>query len=198
MLTSRCGSRLGRRRTERRNTGPINRSWGGFIAKEIPGPGSYDQWRASFRAYRTALLMLDILTMATCVAYEAHIEKLDRLYPGAWHLIVGADDLARSEHLIRLRVSVNLDIASGTQGSDQGETEENPWEALFRILVKDGTFWSEQVHVPANAWLAHGSKGKPLTPSEAVAASTSTIQGETLPNQSSRNSPTSSVVHRYL
>ena len=44
---------------------------GGYITKEIPGPGSYDQWRASFRVYRTALRMLDTLMMATCVAYEA-------------------------------------------------------------------------------------------------------------------------------
>ena len=147
---------------------------GGYITKEIPGPGSYDQWRASFRVYRTALLMLDILTMAACVAYEAHIEKLDRLYPGAWHLIVGADDLARSEHLVRLKVSVNMDIANGTK-EPLGWSEENPWESLFRLLIKDAAFWAEQVHVPANAWLAHGSKGKPLTPAEAIA--TASIQG---------------------
>ena len=147
---------------------------GGYITKEIPGPGSFDQWRASFRVYRTAMLMLDILTMATCVAYEAHVEKLDRLYPGAWHLIVAADDLGRSEHLVRLRVSVNLDIANGTK-EPMGWAAENPWECLFRMLVKDSSFWAEQVHVPANAWLAHGSKGKPLTPAEAVAAAS--IQG---------------------
>ena len=118
--------------------------------------------------------MLDILTMATCVAYEAHVEKLDRLYPGAWHLIVAADDLGRSEHLVRLRVSVNLDIANGTK-EPMGWAVESPWECLFRMLVKDSSFWAEQVHVPANAWLAHGSKGKPLTPAEAVAAAS--IQG---------------------
>ena len=147
---------------------------GGYITKEIPGPGSFDQWRASFRVYRTAMLMLDILTMTTCVAYEAHVEKLDRLYPGAWHLIVAADDLGRSEHLVRLRVSVNLDIANGTK-EPMGWAVESAWECLFRMLVKDSSFWAEQVHVPANAWLAHGSKGKPLTPAEAVAAAS--IQG---------------------
>ena len=147
---------------------------GGYISKELPGPGTYEQWRASFRVYRTALLMLDILTMSTCVAYEALVEKLNRLYPGAWHLIVGADDLARSEHLTRLRVSVNMDISNGTK-EPPAWSESSPWECLFRLLIKDAAFWSEQVHVPANAWLAHGSKGRPMTPSEAVAASS--LQG---------------------
>ena len=72
--------------------------------------------------------------------YDAHIEKLRRLYPGAWHLIVAADDLARSEHLIRLKVSTNLEIANGTKAPPLW-SESNPWEALFRLLVKDGAFW---------------------------------------------------------
>ena len=101
-------------------------------------------------------------------------QKVDRLYPGAWHLIVAASDLGRSERFVRLRVSVNLDTANGTK-EPMGWAAENPWECLFRMLVKDASFWAEQGHVPANAWLAHGSKGKPLTPAEAVAAAS--IQG---------------------
>ena len=146
----------------------------GYLVREIPGPSNFDQWRASYRVYRTALMMLNTLTMATCVAYEAHIEKLNRLYGGAWHLIVAADDLARSEHLVRLKVATNLDIANGMK-EPPAWSDQSPWEALFRLLIKDNTFWGDQVHVLANAWLAHGSKGKPLTPSEAIAVNT--IQG---------------------
>ena len=142
---------------------------GGYIMKEVPGPSSFVQWQASFRVYRTALLMLEVATMATLVAYESHVEKLSRLYQGAWHLIVAADDLARADHLTRLRVAVQMDVHNGITPPPCWDTS-NPWEALFRLLVKDQTFWQEQVHVPANAWLAHGSKGIPLTPAEAYAA----------------------------
>jgi hypothetical protein len=146
----------------------------GFYTKELPGPSGIDQWRASFRVYRTALLMLNAVTMATAVAYESFIEKLDRLYKGCWHLVVQADELARSEHMLRLKVAAEMEIALGGKAPAMWNPE-NPWEALFRKLLKDSDFWAEQVHLPANAWLAHGSKGKLLTPSEAIAENN--IQG---------------------
>ena len=36
----------------------------GYLVREIPGPSNFDQWRASYRVYRTALMMLNTLTMA--------------------------------------------------------------------------------------------------------------------------------------
>ena len=108
--------------------------------------------------------------MSTAVAYEALVERLDRVYQGCWHLITQADDSARSEHLLRLKVVTEMEIAQGTKAPlmwDPG----NPWEALFRRLIKDTEFWTEQVHTPANAWLAHESKGRLLTPAEALAES---------------------------
>jgi hypothetical protein len=118
--------------------------------------------------------MLQAITMSTAVAYEAFIENMDRLYKGCWHLIVQADELARSEHMLRLKVSTEMDISMGGKVPAMWNVD-NPWEALFRRLLKDSDFWAEQVHLPANAWLAHGSKGKLLTPSEAIAESS--IQG---------------------
>ena len=141
---------------------------GGYMMREVPGPGNFVQWQASFRVYRTTLLMLDVVTMATLVSYEAHIEKLARLYPGAWHLIVAADDLGRAEHLNRLKVTTAMEIADGGRPPTRWD-ENSPWEALFRLLLKDHQFWSEQVHVPANAWLSHGARGVPTTPAEALA-----------------------------
>lgn len=54
-----------------------------YIMKEMPGPATFTQWQASFRVYRTALLMLEVLTMATMVSYESMIEKFTKLYLGA-------------------------------------------------------------------------------------------------------------------
>ena len=47
----------------------------GYLVREIPGPSNFDQWRASYRVYRTALMMLNTLTMATCVAYERRTSR---------------------------------------------------------------------------------------------------------------------------
>eukprot|EP00435_Cladocopium_sp_Y103_P054303 s2086_g17.t1 len=143
-------------------------SGGQYFAKELPGPNGIEQWRASYRVYRTALLMLGVITMSMAVAYESLVERLDRLYKGCWHLVTQADDLARGEHILRLKVVTEMEIAQGTKAPPMWNAE-NPWEALFRRLIKDTEFWTDQVHTPANAWLAHGSKGVLLTPSEAVA-----------------------------
>ena len=67
--------------------------------KEIPGPSTFVQWQASFKVYRTIMLMLEVASLATTMAYEAHIEKLTRWFPTAWHSVVSAEDRARSDHL---------------------------------------------------------------------------------------------------
>ena len=108
--------------------------------------------------------MLNAVTMATAVAYESFVEKLDRLYKGCWHLVVQADELARSEHMLRLKVVGRDGNRSWAGKAPAMWNPDNPWEALFRKLLKDSDFWAEQVHLPANAWLAHGSKGRAAHP----------------------------------
>ena len=68
----------------------------GFTAKEVLGPASFVQWRACYRVLKSALIMLDCVSLANIHAYEVHMEKLTRLYPTTWHLVYSADDLARS------------------------------------------------------------------------------------------------------
>ena len=144
---------------------------GSFLMKEIPGPASYGQWSSSFKVYKTAMMMLDTLSLATLTAYESHVEKLARLYEsaGAWHLVVAAEDLARSEHLLRLKVQTKIDLGNGGNPPPKWD-EASPWESMFRLLIKDKEFWGEQVHIPANAWISFGSKGVPKTPAEAIAS----------------------------
>lgn len=111
---------------------------GGYITKEIPGPASYVQWLASWKVYRSALIMLNYATMATLVAYEAAVEKLVRLYPGCWHLIVQAEDLARGEHLARLKVKLALSLARGA-AVPANWAEDNAWDCLLRAVSTSTT-----------------------------------------------------------
>ena len=43
-----------------------------------------------------------------------------------------------------------------------------PWSCIFQQVVEDGAYWQECVHIPAAAWVAAGSKGKPTIASEAA------------------------------
>ena len=137
----------------------------GYTAKELPGPSNFVQWRACFRVLRSALLMLECVSLANIHLYEMHIEKLTRLYASAWHLVYSADDLARSAHANRTRSRILMDIKSGKKAPD-GWDPMKPWDTVYKLLVSDERFWQEQVHGPALAWIAAGSKGPPKTPAE--------------------------------
>ncbi|CAJ1436241.1 unnamed protein product [Effrenium voratum] len=140
----------------------------GFVTKELAGPTNFEMWQASYRVYRTAMVMLNITPLAHLNAYETHIEKMVRFYPGCWHLIVQADDRARSEHLTRLKLRVTV---GRSLGLDQPKhySDDNPWQTLFRVLIDDDRYWSDQVYTPATAWwrlfitdhLRKGIKGAP-------------------------------------
>ena len=141
----------------------------GYVTKELPGPASFVQWRACFRVFRTSMLMLDAMTMSTLHNYEAMIERLNRLYPTAWHLVYSADELARSSHSNRTRSKLVLDIKNGTPAPMNWD-HTRPWDYVYQNLVVDDQFWQNQVHGPALAWVASGSKGMPKTPAEQIAS----------------------------
>ena len=134
----------------------------GFVPKELAGPTNFEMWQASFRVYRTAMVMLNITPLAHLNAYETHIEKMVRFYPGCWHLIVQVDDRARSEHLTRLKLRVTV---GRSLGLDQPKhySDDNPWQTLFRVLIDDDRYWADQVYTPATAWLAQGGGSTSLS-----------------------------------
>ena len=133
------------------------------MTREVAGPTTFEMWQASYRVYRTALIMLETVPLAHLNAYEAHIEKLVRNFPGCWHLICQADDRGRSEHLTRLKLRATM---AGGVGSDApvGFDADKPWATLMRALVDDDRYWNEQVILPGTAWMAQGSRGVPDTP----------------------------------
>eukprot|EP00439_Symbiodinium_sp_Y106_P080976 s652_g19.t2 len=63
---------------------------GSVVAKDPPGPPDHTAWLNSFRVYKTALLMLGIMSLYVLQAYEEFIEKVTKRYVGAWHLVASA------------------------------------------------------------------------------------------------------------
>ena len=143
-------------------------SAGGYTVKELPIPASFIQWRAAFRVLRTALIMLDAVGLANLHGYEMVVERLSRLYPACWHLVHNADELARSAHSNHLRSRMRMDIRAGKTPPPTWD-DRRPWDWVYGMLSADTEFWHTQVHAPALAWMASGSKGTPNTPAEMVA-----------------------------
>eukprot|EP00435_Cladocopium_sp_Y103_P072956 s218_g41.t2 len=130
----------------------------GYTARELPGPSNYTLWRTCYRLLRTSLIMLDAVGLAALHSYEMHLERLARLYPSAWHLLYAADEVARSAQSNRIRARILMDVRMG-KAAPEGFDASRPWDYVFGALPKDDAFWQAQVHGPALAWIAGGSRG---------------------------------------
>ena len=51
-----------------------------YVARELPGPPSYYEWRRSWRCYRYALIVLQIATPAVLDRYYETVDRMVRLY----------------------------------------------------------------------------------------------------------------------
>ena len=145
---------------------------GTFISKEVPGPKSMEHWLHSWRVFRVACVMLDIVAEVALQKYQKHIEKLSKLFPDCWGLIYVADDKFRAEHLDRTRRKIEGDIARGLAAPPLWNPS-SPWSACFIQGCDDSEqFWNEHVRLPALSWLASGRRGAAISHEEELAAST--------------------------
>ena len=140
----------------------------GYVTKDLPGPANFTQWRTCYRLLKTALIMLDAVGLAALHSYEMAMERLARTYPTCWHLIYSADEIARSAQANRLRSRLAMEIRAGRPGPE-GFSPTRPWDFIYGALARDEGFWQAQVHTPALAWIASGSRGTPKTPAEQLA-----------------------------
>ena len=140
---------------------------GQYLQRDLPGPPNYMAWRASWNVYRTACLMLGTVSLSALEAYARHVERLTVQWPNCWGLIYQADDCARSEKLDRIKRQIMIESGRGRQVPLDWNPNK-PWSCVYNVLVKDVTYWSEKVHVPAAAWTAAGSRGLPVVATEAA------------------------------
>ena len=123
------------------------------------GPSTFVQWRTSFRILRTALAMLDAVSLAVLHNYEMVIEKPTRPYPTAWHLVYAADELARSAHSNRIRAKVLMDTRAGKDPPASWDPKR-PWDYVFLMIALDDTFWtSSDMGCIRKLWIPEDTRG---------------------------------------
>lgn len=144
---------------------------GSYLQRDLPGPPTYQAWRASWAVFRTAALMLGLVSLAALETYARHIERLVTQWPQCWGLVYTADDTARAERLDRMRRHLTVEAARGRQVPVDWDPMK-PWSCLFVQLTKDVSYWAEKVHHPAAAWVAAGARGAPVVASEAAVLNT--------------------------
>ena len=142
---------------------------GTYIKKDIPGPANFSSWLTSWRVFRTACIMLDVVAECALTRYSKRIERLSLCWPEAWHLIALADDKMRAEGLERIRRRIETSIANGSPAPQQWSAAK-PWTSAFLVAADDDQFWNEQVRDLAASWIARGGRGALLAPDEQIAA----------------------------
>eukprot|EP00435_Cladocopium_sp_Y103_P025911 s2755_g6.t1 len=140
---------------------------GTYLQKDLPGPGSYTAWKASWNVFRAACIMLNICSMASLEAYSKQVEKLTTQWPRCWGLIYCAEDSARAERLEKWRRRLTIEAAQNRQ-TPRDWDPLRPWSCIFIQVAADMEFWAEKVHHPAAAWTAAGGRGAPTVATEAA------------------------------
>ena len=87
---------------------------GSYTSREMPGPGNFMQWTAAWRVFAVAMVMLGQATLQALEEYFRNMERLNMLYPDAWHLVYTADDRCRSSHLSRVKRKCLANIKEGS------------------------------------------------------------------------------------
>jgi hypothetical protein len=125
---------------------------GELTTKAFRGPDSFVLWRACWRVFRTALLMLHGAKAGQLDAYEEKMRGLAETFPDCWGILMAADDLMRSERWEEIR--------RRTEGERSGQGDHSPfgmgarcpaapWGDVIKTSAEDRGWWYEHVNQPA-------------------------------------------------
>ena len=70
---------------------------GSLQTRLLKGPSSFESWRASWRVFRSAMIMLGAARPAALDGYEEGVRRLAVLFPAGWGTIACADETMRAE-----------------------------------------------------------------------------------------------------
>ena len=76
---------------------------GSYMMKEMPGPQNFQQWMSSWRVFKVAALMLNVVSLSNLLSSEKMVERFVVQWPNSWGLICQAEDKARAERLEKIR-----------------------------------------------------------------------------------------------
>eukprot|EP00913_Durusdinium_trenchii_P033134 g31021.t2 len=159
------------------------RSWllqqdGTFKALDIPGPPSFDAWKACWKVFRAILFMLRyppavagadhlrVITSACLEEYYDRISKLNQDFPETWHLIMKAEDKCRSEMFERYRRHLTKAAADNRLPMGLDFQPNQPWIGVFTYAARNREFWDEHVIGPATMFIARGGRNMTMDKAE--------------------------------
>jgi hypothetical protein len=96
---------------------------GELTTKILRGPAGYESWRACWRVFRAAMIMIGAASPASLDAYEEGIRTLTVLFPGSWGVLHMADETIRGEQWeLRREEAIRRKVDLGPV----------PWDGIIR------------------------------------------------------------------
>ena len=134
---------------------------GVFVAKELLGPPSIDEWLRSWKVHSFIMVALCAVTRARLERCKGKIVALNtkcrQLRGGSWWFIALADQRMRGERMEKLRQELEIEDVEGRIAGEGGFDRNHHWDAAFLAAAQDDDFWREEV---AEAALLHVSRVK--------------------------------------
>jgi hypothetical protein len=138
-------------------TGLLLNSSGELFRSELSGPSNYEQWECCYMVYRTALIMLEMVSPAACDLYRDHVKQYNTRYltgsgqGSCWALIYQSDTRAHRELAERIRRRGQLDFEQIKSSTPEGRPiiseydPKRPWDYVFRRLPLEFSFWKREL-----------------------------------------------------
>ena len=125
----------------------------------LTGPSNFEAWRACWRVFRTAMLLLGASLPGPLDEYEENIRVLSNSYgTKAWGLISHADEVMRSEQWGRLRGSIE-ELRRRGHYLEVWDAQR-PWQGVIRDSARDTRFWDTNVrHLAGHCTVAAVDQG---------------------------------------
>ena len=120
-----------------------------FVARELPGPPSLQEWLRAWKVYTFILVALGAASRARLERYRDKVVALTAKYGTirgeSWWIIAVADQRMRSERMERIRRELEAAVAEGRTGDAMGFDPKAPWDAVFLKASTDSEYWQSEV-----------------------------------------------------
>ena len=119
--------------------------------RELPGPPSFEAWWASWRVFRTAMLLLRAADAELLDNYAEMVRDFHSRYSvEVWFVLYTAEVRMRPERFERLRLAAENEHAkTQAAGGSSSFEPKRPWNRVFADAVADRDWWSENFTEPA-------------------------------------------------
>jgi len=123
---------------------------GSLHIAEVRGPSNFEEWKACFLIWRTAVIMLDIVTPGAADAYVRHIERLNKTFGSSvWLMLYQTDIRFRAEHSERVRRRAQQIYDRLPPGTTGDFDPAQPWDYVYRVAEDEVAFWRNEFETNA-------------------------------------------------